>query len=396
MDIKDKFCEIFKPYRKVDLQDILDFFRIDYNHTMRKSEILGCLIDVLSEEPEFWLGSLPERDIKLLELLVSKGPDKSVYIEYPDYPSLVETLHLIDSDSTDPNFLELSISPEICGLIGPHLEEVRSTNEGNSTYMLENLILGCLNIYGIIPADDLVDQIVDKLHLNKIDDVDECVRFVSRNSLMKIYGEVIDGIPYFFSPSAYDYHSIIEERANFPEAKGFKSFNFAEILDAGSNAPYSCFGLDSPEGVRLLEMLRGLGYEENDLHRIVHDIWISSQFTIDDKSTENLFSAITAKQELIPDFDNYKYCIDTIVEYANNLPKWLLKGHSANELDLMKISIRVEDGNWRLDPIQDEVKVNLHYDLSALCKNQGKASLSWMIFVAPDKTASRKGRSVLS
>lgn len=396
MDIKDKLSEIFKPYRKVDLQDILEFFRIDYSHSMRKSEMLDYLIDVLSEEPGFWLEALPERDIRLLEFLVSKGPDKSVYIEYPDYPSLVETLHLIDSDNTDPNFLELSISPEISGLIGPHLEEVRSTNEENSAYMLERLILGCLNIYGIIPADELVDQIVNKLHLNEIDDVDECVRFVSRNSLMKIYGEVIDGIPYFFSPSAYDYQSIIEERSYFPEAKEFKSFRIEEILEAGSDAPYSCFGLDTQEGARLLEMLKGLGYHENELKKIVHDIWIYSQFTIDDKSTENLFAAVTAKQELIPDFENYKYCIDTIVEYANNLPKWLLKGHSANELDLMKISIRVEDGNWRLYSIQDEIKVNLHYDLSALCKNQGKAALSWMIFVAPDKTTSRKGQSNLS
>lgn len=396
MEIKEKLGEIFRSFRKVDLQDILEFFRIDYHHSMRKREMFDYLVEILAEEPEFWLEALPERDIRLLDFLISKGSDKPVYIEYPDYPSLIETLRLIDSDNSDPNFLKLSVSPEISDLVSPHLKKVFAKNEENSTYMLEKLILGCLNIYGIISADDLVEQIVEKLHLNEIDDVDECVRFVSGNSLMKIYGEVIDGTPYFFSPSAYDYQSIIEERAGISEVNDFKSFSIEEILEAGSDAPYSCFGIHTPEGEKLLEMLRGLGYQEDDLKKIVHDIWMNSQFTIDDKSTENLFAAVTAKQEFIPNFDNYKHCIDTIVEYANNLPKWLLNGHSANEMDIMKISIKVEDGNWNLRMEEDEIKVKLHYDLSSLCSCQEKAALSWMIFFAPDKAASRKNRSILS
>ena len=396
MTVKEKLGEIFQSYHKADLQDILDFFKIDYSRTMRKGELYDLLIEIIAEEPEFWLGSLPERDIKLLEFLISKGADKTAYIEYPDYPSLLETLRLIDSDNSDPNFLKLSISPEISSLVEPHLKKVHAMNEENSTYMLERLILGCLNIYGIIPADELVDEIVEKLHLNEIEDVDECVKFVSRNSLMKIYGEIIDGRAYFFSPSAYDYQNILEERESFPEAKDFKSFSIEEILEAGGDAPYSCFGINTPEGEKLHSMLHGLGYRGDDLKRIIHDIWIYSQFTIDDKSTENLFASVTAKQELIRDFDNYKECIDTIVEYANILPKWLLKGHSANEMDLMKISIKVDDGYLHSDSLPDEIKVNLHYDLSSLCNNIEKAALSWMIFVAPDKAASQKNRRTLS
>ncbi len=395
MTVRNKLVEIFQAYRKDDLKDILDFFRIDYRQGMRKNELLDYLVEIMADEPEFWLESLPERDMMLLKLLASKGPDKPIYIEYPDYPSLVETLRLIDSDNSDPDFLKLSISPEICRLVSPHLAKVAARNEENSIYLLERLILGYLNIYGIIAADDLVDLIIEKLHLNKIDDADECVRFVSRNSLMRIYGEIINNTPYFFSPSAYDYQGILESRANFPEAKDYKSFSLEEILEAGSDAPYPCFGLGSQEGKRLTEMLSGLGYADNELKRIIHDIWINAQFTGDDKSTERLFSSITAKQELINDFNNYKHCIDTIVEYANNLPKWLFKGHSANEMNLMKISIKVEDGNWK-PGTDDEIKVKLHYDISTLLSSQGRSSLSWMIFIAPDKATTGKNRIVLS
>lgn len=397
MTVKSKIVELFQSYRKSDILDILEFFRIDYNRSMRKSELFDCLVEIFSEEPEFWMESLLERDIKLLKTLVEKGPDKPIYVEYPDYPSIIETLKIIDSDNSDANFLKLSISPEIAGLVAPHIDTVLEWNERNSTYMLERLILGYLNIYGVIPADYLVDMIVEKMNLNGNEsDVDSCVRFVSKNALLKIFGEVIDGTAYFFSPSTYDYKDIIKERIDFPEAKDYKTFPLDLILEAGSNAPYSCYNLDGNEGRKLKEMLSGLGYDDEELMRIIHDIWMNSQFTVNDESTENLFASITARQEFITDFENYKYCIDAIVEYANSLPKWLLKGHSANELDLMKITIKVDDGDWHPDSPADEVKVKLHYDLSSLISNQDKAALSWMIFYAPEKAASRKNRTVLS
>jgi hypothetical protein len=101
--------------------------------------------------------------------------------------------------------------------------------------------------------------------------------------------------------------------------------------------------MDTPEGKALKEMLVDLGFSGDELQEAIHTVWIDSQFAVDDEATEVLFSVVTDRQEEPGSFELFKQCIDVVVDYANSIPKWLLKGHTSNETGMMKITVRVDE-----------------------------------------------------
>jgi len=390
----DKLRKIFNSHKKADLMDIADFFGLEEKPSLKKNEMVEYLSEQFASDPVKWLTRLPERDIKLIKRLIAEGPGKALYLNYPDYPTIVETLRIIDNDNSDDNFRKISLHKELFDIVSPHIDSVISQNEANGTYSLERMILGYLNIYGVISVSEFVDQVIDNFDVNDPADIEQLITRISSNPLIRIYHDSIDAESYFFSPAVPDFKYILSERDSFKEIKDFKKFQLKEALEAGQSAPYNCFRLNTAQGERLMAMLTNLGYSEEELFETIHNIWMDSQFTMDDESTEEIFSCVTARQEMLPDFAMYKSCIETIAEYANILPKWLLKGHSADEADLMKISIKVDDDSDSDTSENEPLKVNLHYDLSSLCTGTEKTGLQWMIFLKPGDKSGKSRRII--
>ena len=72
--------------------------------------------------------------------------------------------------------------------------------------------------------------------------------------------------------------------------KKFKPFECKDAFDAGAGAPYFTVGLKTPEGMRLEQMYRRLGYEGFDLVKAEHDTWLEAQYT--EQQNDALFSPL--------------------------------------------------------------------------------------------------------
>ena len=103
----------------------------------------------------------------------------------------------------------------------------------------------------------------------------------------------------------------------------------------------------------LVEMLDNLGYNGEDLVHEEHDIWMNAQMTGGDDSTEAIFSAVSRMQDKIDSFEDYNACMEVVSAYANSLPKWLLRGHSADEVNCLKVILQSED-----DPVTAMIRRN--------------------------------------
>ena len=132
-------------------------------------------------------------------------------------------------------------------------------------------------------------------------------------------------------------------RKDFPDLGGLRAFTPEQAIEAGSGAPEFVFGLGSPEGKKLVEMLLNLGYSGNDLVLEEHDIWMNSQMVWGDDATEEIFGSVSDKQDEIDSFDEYNACMEVVAAYANSLPKWLLKGYSPNEDNRLKVVLQTEE-----------------------------------------------------
>jgi len=307
-----------------------------------KKAMVRDLSRFLHDDPLLWLHNLTEMDLRILQALVRSGPDLPVSLPRGDYSSTVEVLQIVETVSSDDYTVELSLPMPIYELIYPHIDGVIAQKEADGSFEIEHMVLGCLNVYGVVPLRTFVDMIFRDMKSehgavvlgNRIAD----------NPYIRFCQEEYRGEYYIVSPFISDFEEILEmRRISFKRVRKYGKMDVDAAIRSGENAPFCAYGLESEEGRNLVAMLESLGYEGAELNHALHTVWMSAQYAIDEDATEVLFSPVTSCQDNIESFALYSDCINTIMEYANSIPKWLLKGRTSNEVDMMKLSIRIND-----------------------------------------------------
>ena len=340
-------------FPKVELEDIRHYFGADFPARVRKSEFVDKLGAYIVEKPREWLGKMLERDLRLLKRLVEAGPEVPLYLEYPDFPTVLETVKLLGSDTTDENFREVWIPKEMYDIVSPHIDQALETGETDGSFEMERAALGYLNLYGVLTADEFYDKMLDYCDWSGRWSVEEFTLRLSLSPVLKLCRFDIGGEPYVCAPSIFNPESIVSGRKEFPSVTGLRHFSPEEAIEAGKGSPDFVFGLGTEEGRRLVEMLDNLGYSGNDLVLEEHDIWMNAQMTGGDDATEAIFSCVTRMQDKIDSFEDYDACMEVVAAYANSLPKWLLKGYSANEANCLKVILQSEE-----DPVRALIRKN--------------------------------------
>ena len=340
-------------FRKVELEDIRHYFGADVPSRVRKSEFVAKLGAFIVEKPEQWLGNMLERDLRLMKKLVDAGPEVPLYLDYPDFPTVLETVKLLCSDTSDENFREVWISKEMYDIVAPHIDDAIAAGEKDGSFEMERAALGYLVLYGVMTPDEFYDKMLDYCEWAGRWDVDEFTRRLSASPVLKLCRCDVEGEIYFCSPVIFEPEEILSGRKEYPLGAGLRPFSPEEALEAGAGSPDFVFGLGTPEGKRLVEMLDNLGYSGEDLVMEEHDIWMNAQMVGEDDATEAIFSCVTRMQDEIESFDDYNACMEVIAAYANSLPKWLLKGYSSNETNCLKVVLQAEE-----DPVTALIREN--------------------------------------
>ena len=144
---KDIIISALGAFHKVDLEDIRHFFGADVPSHVRKNEFVHRLGAFIVERPQEWLGNMLERDLRLLLTLVEAGPEVPVVQEYPDYPTVLETVGLLRVDVSEKDFKEIWIPKEVYDIVAPHIREAISRGETDGTFEMERAAFGYLNLY---------------------------------------------------------------------------------------------------------------------------------------------------------------------------------------------------------------------------------------------------------
>ncbi len=345
-------------FHKVDLEDIRHFFGADVPSHVRKSELVERLGAFIVEKPSEWLGNMLERDLRLLLTLVEAGPEVPVRLEYPDYPTVIETVGLLGTDVSDQDFKEIWIPKEVYDIVAPHIHEAISRGERDGSFEMERAALGYLNLYGVLTVDEFYGKMLEYNDWAGRWDMELFTTKLAGSPVFKLCRIDLGGEPYVSAPGIYDPANILSGRNDFPDMGGLRQFSPVEAIEAGTGSPEFSFGLQTPEGKRLVEMLLNLGYSGHDLVLEEHDIWMNSQMVWGDDATEEIFGSVSDKQDDIETFEDYNECMEIVAAYANSLPKWLLRGHSSNEANCLKVILQSED-----DPIMDMIRKNPYMSL---------------------------------
>lgn len=352
--MNQKRSTIFKAlesFPRVELEDIRQYFGADVPTKVRKSEFVDRLGAYIIEKPAEWLGRMLERDLRLLKRLVDAGPGVPLYLDYPDFPSVLETIRLLGSDTSDENFREVWIPKDFYDVVAPHIDNVLMEGQESGLFETEQAALGYLSLYGIMTTDEFFDCMLDYWEYSGRHSIEYFTNMVYDSPVMKLCRIDHDGGRYLSAPNIFDPDEILTGRKEGIES--LRPFTPQDALKAGAGSPYFVYGLDSEEGRRLVEMLGNLGYKGEDLAREEHDIWMNAQMIGKTDTTEAIFASVTRKQDGIESFEDYDECMEIVAAYANTLPKWLLKGYSSNEVNSLKVVLQTED-----DPLQSMIRKN--------------------------------------
>lgn len=344
--------KFFSRFTKDELSYILEFFDQPLAKNEKKAGLVDRTAGLIGDNPRAWLYMLTESDLMLLRDLVSAGPGQWVELLNPDYPYMLEMLNLIYIDDTDKDFVYASIDQALYSHVADILDHVIAEKRVDGSFETERLALGLLNLYGVITVEGFVKQAFDMMD-DGTNRGEEFAR-IAENRLVAIQRATYKGEMYLVSPYAYEFEKLIDGWDEFPDTKDFASFTKEEALHAGSDAPFCAFGYGTPEYKAAWEVLEDLGYDRQDILDCLNEVWVNAQYAMDEACAEAMFSCVNDRINEIETFDEYRRCIDTIAEYANSVPKWLLKGHSSTESNLLKLSIKVDESGFEEDLSGDE------------------------------------------
>lgn len=321
---------ILDRFEKAQLQDIGDILGSDLPSRLRKSQMLDKLCGYIKEEPGRWMSHLMERDIRLLKDLVHAGPERVRYMDYADYPSIVEVSGIVEYDDSDENFHKVWISREIYEIVSPEIDSVFGRMERSGQYEFEKISLGYLNLYGILSTESFLDVVFAWYEKHKDKDFRSLEEMITRSPLIKLCRYENEWGDNMVSPSIDDVPLVFEMRKEHKVKRGVKHFSLADVDEAGVGAPYFIVGMRTPEGMALDELYKRLGYSGFSLVKAEHDTWIEAQYL--DAPNPVLFDAIfyAPRAGEVPQSAWEGYC-KIVCDYADSIPKWCLRGRSANE-----------------------------------------------------------------
>ena len=334
--------DILNARSKEEIEATLDYFDALPIRLMRKAELVRRLASYLSA-PKVWLDKLMEQDLRLLQTLCKAGPGTTVEMIPADFPSVVEVLRFVDASKpgSADEMQTLSIPSAFYELISKDIDDVISRKERDGSFALEHLILGAVNIYGIVPLRTFVDCIFEDFE--DYTAMHEFAASVARHPALRLYQEEYRGEAYLVSPYVENFEETMKlRRKSYKQVRKYARTSHDKARDCGINAPFCYYGPQSAEGRALLDMLVYLGYEGDALDATAHSIWLNAQYEPDAHNLDLLMSPLSAAAEDVETIERFAECAQIILDYANSVPKWLLKGHSANESGLMLYTVTDE------------------------------------------------------
>ncbi len=333
--------QFFNYYRKSELEFLLRFFNVDYVGKPKKEELVKMAVELIGNDPVSWLFKLPERDLRLLASLIEKGDSVWHELEAPDFPCFLNSLGLIIVDDINPLLTRVMLPFPIAVLTSPFVLDVIEDKERMGLFEEERISVGILNIYGAIPLDDFIQILLEVLDY----DEERLLRAIRNPILTHLQGEYKEKW-YTHSPYVDDVGLIVENRKPFSrKIRKYLPCSLEQAKAAGANIPYCAYGSGSGEAAEVLKVLEELGYSEVEAIKELNRIWFNAQFASDEAYAEAMFNCVNERMDDIPSFALYRQYIDTIAAYSNSIPKWLLKGRSSNESNMLKLLIKVEESD---------------------------------------------------
>ena len=311
---------------KSDLVNIAKLLGVSIRSSLKKDDYVDTLSEVILACPDKWLCQLTHYELVLLQKLVKAGPNTYVEEPNPQYDLMLSITSLIITDQKAPGKVRYMICDDLREAIASYLDAALAEKEKETQIGIEEIALGILNLYGILPFAELADKVC--LILSGAVTRAEVMQQLQKSLLMKylvldVVGE-FNRIPYAHSPFLTEISELLDELDMRREIAHPKPFPKEELIQAGG---IPIVRIPCPKTGLVKDLfVQQMGFSEEQADFYLSFLWLEMQFAT------NPMSVITSRLDLslLPP-QKLHQAIDLLVGYCNSCPRWILRGFSPEE-----------------------------------------------------------------
>ncbi len=323
-------------FNKADLLENAEIMGYNTDHQwddLGVEQIRNKLVSEILANPKTMLVRLPAEELLMLKILKDAAPGMSVSFRQSERAFAISLLGLAEQVTADDEEEKVFISEDFKEAIRPLIVGVLDDEMVRFRILIEQFLVGALNLYGLLTRSELKRMLKDYYELE--DDGSGLFEHVYEQSIglqLLFYGENRqDEDGFFISPYLVDIGFVEEEREKRHLTIDLKLFDEKTIMEAGA-----CFFpvIPNPVSRKLHNTFeRKFGFKELDASYWQFRVWLDVQEenSVDIEVIQELLDAAGSHNK-IKDIDDLNEAMGVVVDYMNHSPRWIFYGRSPVDL----------------------------------------------------------------
>ncbi len=321
--------DLYDISTKEELLRTAKYLDIKIKSSLRKTQIVEILTNTFLQTPSKILDRLPWSDLLRLQTMVHAENHGALIHRLSmqlDTLSLIWITDSIPAEDEQYSGLEI-IYPDVVAAFSPIIDEYIVTHEKDGKYEREQLIIGLLNIYGVLNYEQLARlyfKYYPKESTANLQEIMTGSYLLTRLSAAKFF--------YFVSPYLEDYESDMEQLAytNYfiihrRKTPRQATFTKEEVLAAGiSEFPMPPMVIDE----KIYAIFNKMKIDKEESDRWISYMWMASNADNEVGDIIKIF------------FEDMRSCsmeevqsvMMELMDLINRFPRWILKGNTPTEV----------------------------------------------------------------
>ena len=347
-DIKElegkTLADLMENQHKGSLTDFAEEFGFDIDESISEKEFRKQYAQALKDNVVRVMSMLPISELKLLEHL-KKNPKPGNTLDcYEDYCSKLMVIYGLAGEwwDEDENYY-IWVPDDLWQMMKPHVEEVLADPHVQHRVTIENTILGLANLYGQVNLGFVEKELVRLGQVQTIEGAKVAVSACMDDSLLlkftqhqtgRLTDEPSEDTLLFLSPYGWDMPSELDDEIKKREslAKDYHLFTIVEVMYA---AVMPMPRIANPMHDAFFSLLtEDLNYNDWLASEICHGLWYREMHKYEEDFEEE-DPGQYFREEVLYDYDSsdslFRKAMKLLDDYLNNMPHWLLKGHTPIE-----------------------------------------------------------------
>ncbi|WP_321331042.1 SEC-C metal-binding domain-containing protein [uncultured Bacteroides sp.] len=326
-------AELLNRGEKREISNNLELLNINIKKNKKKTELVDFMAEFILSNPLHLLHLLPEKEVLKLQRMV-QSPNHEVFVDslFNVADDCITLIGLTDFDYDDKKNVEF-IHTDLAEALATVIDDFVDNREERTTkYRQEQLIVGLLNLYGMLFHDQLAELAMkyDEQITKR-----ELIRILDSSYLLKNAKAKASRGDVYFSPFAISsglYVLEIDIRQDLQTA----DFTLEEVMAAG-DTEIPLPPLASEQVNRFSAMLQQTKALNKNTNKWLSLLWMRAN---NDEYFKKYIHQIVYKNQgsKFPEWEKdkaslLKNLVDIMIETAGLMPQWKYKGHSLNDIN---------------------------------------------------------------